>query len=183
MTINRETLSLIIDVFEDFLDEKGVAIDNPEKTEPENNAQIYGSDFDQLMNKLQSLFAASGIHIPDVYDNEITSPEPKENLIIYIPAYDDIISINEGTGDNLLKEDEEEGYVDYLNYYVFDAEDIDYEAQSTDGGMLMSTEYIREKYNSLKDAVPEVLEMLYGTPGITPEITWVEISGGADFEK
>ena len=31
----------------------------------------------------------------------------------------EFIRINEGTGDNLLREDQEEGYVDYIDFKLF----------------------------------------------------------------
>ena len=37
-----------------------------------------------------------------------------EDLYIFVPAMKQIIRIAEGTGDNLLPEDIEEGYVDYI---------------------------------------------------------------------
>ncbi len=182
MNIDRETLAIVIDIFEDFLEEKGIRIPNSERDsqygDGENGANIYGEDFDNLMDKLQELFKSCGINVPNVYDNEVTSPEPVTDLVIYIPAYDDIICIDEGTGDNLLKEDVEEGIVDYLQYYVYDAEDIG-TIDSEDGGMLTSKEYIRDKYKSMRDAVPEVLRMVYDND----QLTWVVISGGTDFEE
>ena len=177
MNINKETLCLIIDIFEDFLDEKGIKINNPEKEEPENNAQIYGSDFDCIMERLQELFANSGIHFPYAYDNETTEPEPIEDLTIYVPAYKDIIHISEGSGGGLSAEDISAGYADYINYWVFDAEGIDYEVPSSDGGMVMIKVFVKEAYNSLKDAVPEILDNIYGNK----ELTWVEISGGKEW--
>ena len=45
----------MIDIVEDFLEEKGVTIDNPEKTdEPDETAAIiYGSDYDALAEKFK----------------------------------------------------------------------------------------------------------------------------------
>jgi hypothetical protein len=45
---------MILDEFENFLDEKGVVINNPEKEkcEDENTAQIYGSDYFALEDKI-----------------------------------------------------------------------------------------------------------------------------------
>lgn len=50
----------LIDIFEDFLEERGIAIDNPEKEEalsgldPENTAIIYGSDYGELQSEIES---------------------------------------------------------------------------------------------------------------------------------
>ena len=53
----------IIEVFEDFLEEKGVTIDNPEIEEaiadgedPESVAIIYGSDYGDLYDRINDLF-------------------------------------------------------------------------------------------------------------------------------
>ena len=45
-----ELIGQIIDVFEDFLDEKGIVIETPE--EEENQAIIYGDDYYQLEDKI-----------------------------------------------------------------------------------------------------------------------------------
>lgn len=181
MKFNKETLVDIIEVFEDYLDEKGVKTDNSEGDGEyeDNTALIYGEEFWGLMDKLYNLFECCGIHVPDAYDNDIIPPEPVNDLVIYIPAYDDVIRIDEGTGFNALDEDREAGIVDYMQYYVYDAEDVATDMKDNDGGMLTSKEYIRDKYKSMRDAVPEVLKMVYGTD----QLTWVVISGGADFEE
>lgn len=54
-----EFLGQIIDIFEDFLDEKGVWFENPEREEEEDNlAIIYGSDYDELSNRLEDMMVA-----------------------------------------------------------------------------------------------------------------------------
>lgn len=61
MSINKndkeEFIGQIIDLFEDFLDEKNVKISNPEAVEngEENAAIIYGSDYDTLHDQIQSV--------------------------------------------------------------------------------------------------------------------------------
>ncbi len=45
----------LIDAVEDFLESKGVTIDNPEKEEDDDAAIIYGSDYDLLANALQEV--------------------------------------------------------------------------------------------------------------------------------
>ena len=42
------------------------------------------------------------------------------DLYIFIPVMKQIIRIAEGTGDNLLPEDIEEGYVDYIYYEQYE---------------------------------------------------------------
>ena len=52
-----EFIGQIIDTFEDFLDEKGVEIDNPEKLDEDdpNLAIIYGSDYDHLKDGIAKI--------------------------------------------------------------------------------------------------------------------------------
>ena len=53
-----EFLGLIIDIFEDFLEEKGIDIDNPEKEDNDDAAIIYGSDYGILQDQLKDLMKA-----------------------------------------------------------------------------------------------------------------------------
>ena len=61
MSINKndkeEFIGQIIDLFEDFLDEKNVKISNPEAVEDgeENAAIIYGDDYDTLHDQIQGV--------------------------------------------------------------------------------------------------------------------------------
>ncbi len=70
MTIKRMLLVDLIEAFEDFLDEKGVVIPNEEKWEEpiENDrANIYGTDFGNLENTLESVLAVYGIEVSQSY--------------------------------------------------------------------------------------------------------------------
>lgn len=61
---NNERLEFIgqmIDIFEDFLEEKGINIDNPEREDSENPAIIYGTDYDSLSERLETMLTAWGI--------------------------------------------------------------------------------------------------------------------------
>lgn len=86
------------------------------------------------------------------------------DVYIYVPEMEQIIKIAEGTGDNLLDEDIEDGYVDYIYYdtYVMDGDIREY-----DGGMVMLTELFRDKFKSTKDAIPSVLDMAYGNDSLS----------------
>ena len=66
----REIASCIIDAFEDFLDGKNVRIENPERDaeDSENMANIYGDDFDNLMDKVTGILKADGINVADDYN-------------------------------------------------------------------------------------------------------------------
>lgn len=76
----------------------------------------------------------------------IKRPYGGEKLVVFVPGrtYENFFIIEEGTGDNLLPEDGQAGYVDYLNFDIYtmliDAEDTD--APKTllipeDGGMTL----------------------------------------------
>lgn len=82
-----------------------------------------------------------------------------DSIYIYVPEAQQIIKISEGSGDNLLDEDIETGYVDYIYYeqYVMDPD-----MRETDGGMIMLTELFQEKFKCTADAIPDVLDMAYG---------------------
>ena len=93
------------------------------------------------------------------------------DIMLYIPKTETIITISEGTGDNLLDEDIADGYVDYLNYDIGDVADILSERNlPDDGGMIMYKELIQEKFSDLKETIPDVLEDIYGTKNIKYQI-------------
>lgn len=57
-----EFLGQIIDIFEDYLDAKRIQIPNPEKEDSgEDAANIYGTDYDDLRNRLAGMMARWGI--------------------------------------------------------------------------------------------------------------------------
>ncbi len=87
-------------------------------------------------------------------------PERYCDLFLYVPEARQIVRIAEGTGDNLLEEDTDAGYVDYIYYdqYMLDADMPD-----AGGGMVLLKEMLREKYGCLADCIPDVLEMAYGS--------------------
>lgn len=73
----------LIDIFEDFLDERGIVIPNPERDEdkdldPEEAANIYGSDYDELADKLMDRLERWGLLEP-----EITVDTPAGELVAY----------------------------------------------------------------------------------------------------
>ena len=61
-----ELLGQIIDVFEDFLEEKGIDILNPEKEEDDNPAILYGSDYDVLSDQIESILRLWKDEIPKI---------------------------------------------------------------------------------------------------------------------
>lgn len=55
-----EFIGCIIDIFEDFLDEKGVTLEVPEESDKMEldggtTANIYGSDYDSISDSLEAL--------------------------------------------------------------------------------------------------------------------------------
>lgn len=53
----NEFIGQIIDIFEDFLTEKAVHIDNPERDENDESdqAEIYGSDYNSIQSRLEDM--------------------------------------------------------------------------------------------------------------------------------
>lgn len=80
-----------------------------------------------------------------------------EDVFIYVPDTQMIICIAEGDGSNLLKEDVENGYVDYIYYTIYDMKD---EFNEYDGGMIMLKELFREKYPATLSAIPDVMSFM-----------------------
>ena len=76
------------------------------------------------------------------------------------------IRINEGTGDNLLPEDETEGYVDYIMLDFIDYDGVDF--TETDGAQVMLTEMYQEKFEN----EAEVVDYLIDTDWI-PDVDYV----------
>lgn len=91
-------------------------------------------------------------------NNTKNNPNAFDDVFIYLPEVRQIMRIAEGNGDNLFPEDEEEGFVDYINYEIYELE-IDF--PEYDGCMMLTKELVREKYTSLTEAVPDVLECYY----------------------
>jgi hypothetical protein len=56
-----EMLCDIIEVFEDFLDEKGIVIPNDEKDQDPDASNIYGTDYGNLESRLESLLISFGL--------------------------------------------------------------------------------------------------------------------------
>ena len=83
-----------------------------------------------------------------------------DDVYIFVPETGEIVMIAEGTGDNLLKEDVEDGYNDYIYYVQYKMElggISEYE-----GGQVLMKEMFRIKYGCTEDCIPEVLYMAYG---------------------
>ena len=62
----QEFIGQIIDIFEDFLDDRGIVLDNPERDEdedlnPEEAANIFGSDYGDLQSEIEDTLENWGI--------------------------------------------------------------------------------------------------------------------------
>lgn len=55
-----ETLALFVEVFEDFLEEKGIDIPNDERDEDPCGSLIYGTDYGNLSDRIESLLIKLG---------------------------------------------------------------------------------------------------------------------------
>ena len=56
-----EFIGQIIDIFEDFLEEKGIEIQNDEKEDSENPAIIYGTDYGDLSDDIENMMVSWGV--------------------------------------------------------------------------------------------------------------------------
>ena len=89
-----------------------------------------------------------------------TRPQGYGELFVFVPEMGQIVRIAEGTGDNLLREDEEDGYVDYIYYEQHGLSDG---MPVVDGGMVLLKGMFRELFRCTADCIPRVLDMAYGT--------------------
>lgn len=90
-------------------------------------------------------------------------PEGYGDLFLFVPEMRQIVRICEGTGDNLLWEDREEGYVDYIYYEQYD---LDTDTPETDGGQVMLYRMFRDQFQCTADCIPRILDMAYGKESI-----------------
>jgi hypothetical protein len=69
------------------------------------------------------------------------------------------IRINEGTGENLWPEDEDQGYVDYIMLDFMEYDGLSLEV--SDGEQVLMTELYQEKFNSVKEVIEFLIEEEY----------------------
>ncbi len=87
-------------------------------------------------------------------------PDRYSDIFLFVPGTVQIVHITEGTGDNLLPEDIENGYVDYIYYEQYG---IGLGVPEVDGGQILLEEPLRERYRCMEDCIPDVLDMAYGS--------------------
>ena len=97
-----------------------------------------------------------------------------KDLVIFAKNDEKIIRISEGNGCNLTNEDIDDGYVDYLYYDIFDAQDFQ---DVEDGGMVLLKKPIKEEFNS----IGEVLERVLNMAGYIKLPTYYMLSGEDDW--
>ena len=68
LELNLEFIGQIIDIFEDFLEERGVTLPNDEREQDEDAAIIYGTDYDQLQTELIDTMWNWGIEVKDGWE-------------------------------------------------------------------------------------------------------------------
>ena len=81
------------------------------------------------------------------------------DLFIFVPEMGQIIRIAEGNGSNLLAEDIENGYMDYIYY---DQYELEGDITEVGGGQILLIEPLRDKYRCMAECIPDVLDMAYG---------------------
>lgn len=82
-----------------------------------------------------------------------------KDAFAYVPELNMILRVAEGTGGNLLPEEVDEGYVDYVYYEIYEPE---YGFPEVDGGMITKKELLVDTYGSMEEAIDEVIEFHYG---------------------
>ena len=86
---------------------------------------------------------------------------------IYLAYGDKILLIAEGTGDNLLDEDIEKGYVDYFNLEVYKAADFDFNKigmlDTIGGGFMMRSMMIRDEFYGIR--VEQIVSVVFEQNG------------------
>ncbi|MCM1178645.1 MAG: hypothetical protein NC347_00170 [Clostridium sp.] len=87
-------------------------------------------------------------------------PEGYDDLFIFVPEMKQIVRISEGTGNNLLPEDQAQGYVDYIYYEQYE---LSNDMPEIDGGQIMLKEMLQDKYKCMADCIQDVLSMAYGS--------------------
>lgn len=91
-------------------------------------------------------------------------PEGYGDLFIFVPEMKQVIRISEGTGDNLLWEDKEKGYVDYIYY---DQHGLSIDMPVVEGGQVLLKGMYRNLFRCTADCIPRVLDMAYGSDALS----------------
>ena len=76
-------------------------------------------------------------------------------MFIFVPEMKQIVRIAEGTGDNLLPEDQDQGYVDYIYYEQYE---LSQDMPEVDGGQVMLEKMVRDQYRCIGGQHPGRIE-------------------------
>lgn len=70
------------------------------------------------------------------------------------------IRINEGTGDNLLREDIDEGYVDYImvDGLEYDGYELFESYDAVEGGQVLLTEMYQDMFETVSDVIQYLID-------------------------
>ena len=80
--LNQELIGSIIDIFDDFLEAKGIDLQNPEKEESENPAVFYGTDYGIVQSELEDLLCVwSKGNVINPFVDDHGREEPAEMVI------------------------------------------------------------------------------------------------------
>ena len=116
-----ELRGCIIDKFEDFLSEKGIIIPNPERDQdedldPEEAANIYGDDYDELADYITDALVHHGLieicDNGDAHKAPLTEEELREAYNEYTKTcrFEDISNLAEERNITFTEEEKEEIY-------------------------------------------------------------------------
>lgn len=86
----------------------------------------------------------------------------QREMMVYIPELACFLYAAEGTGDNLLHEDIEQGYVDYINIETYTYQDR--ELIESDGGMKLMTRMFDDVYEDDENGdqlVKDAMDMMF----------------------
>ena len=89
-----------------------------------------------------------------------------EGILLYVSSEEEFLSLEFGTGDNLLPEDRDEGYVGYIEIYGYLFDGFEF-VESGNGGEYMFDEKDSKKYgleicNTIYDVLCYIYEIEHG---------------------
>ena len=100
----QEFTSEIIEIFEDFLDFKGIILENEEKEDSEDPANIYGSDYGFIQTQIEDTMDHWNLNISEDNTYMVTLDIPEEEKSDVNDQYiKDIIEIGSNMVDSRIK--------------------------------------------------------------------------------
>lgn len=132
-----------------------------------NCADIYSATkWEEVSKKYYNGVTPREILVSDIVYG--CKPEGFDDIWFFVPEKQNIVYLQEGSGDNLLPEDKEAGNVDYLEItsFVLDCGEVN----EDDGGEFLLPYMVQEHYGCLADSIPDVLDFLYGDMFLNAQI-------------